>query len=177
MSDTLSVERTYYYDYRGRIIQIKVLDSDGWASCVSTKYDFAGNVTGTLESHTSPAGKTNTVKTILELDQRGVVLREEIYADGDLLTSTDYSYDELMRPVGKTTDSVSETFAYDIRGWQTGHTADRGSDRIYSETLRYMTLPEGSGSVARWTGEASYSERRYMPTATFLPARTTSMTS
>ena len=171
VSDTLSVERTYYYDYRGRVIQMRELSSDGWASSVSTKYDFVGNVTGTLESHTSPAGKTNTVKTLRTLDRRGVVLREEIYADGGLLTSTGYIYDELMRPVGKSTGSVSETFAYDIRGWQTGHAADRDSDRIYSETLRYMTLPEGSGSVARWTGLISESEtQQYGP----IPARSDS---
>ena len=155
-TDTLMRVRRYYYDSYGRVIQVRELDSDGWAACYSTKYDFAGNIIGTRESHTSPAGKNNTVKTLRTLDRRGVVLSEEIYADGVLMTKTAYSYDELMRPVGKATGSVSETFAYDIRGWQTGHTAGRGSDSIYSETLKYMN-PTAAGSTARWTGLISES--------------------
>ena len=45
---------------------------------------------------------------------------------------------------------------YGIRGWQTGHTADRDRDRIYSETLSYMN-PASAGSDARWTGLISES--------------------
>lgn len=71
--DTLTRIRRYYYDYRGNVIQIKELDSDGWSACYFTRYDFAGNVTGTLESHTSPQDLTHCVKTLRTLDQRGNV--------------------------------------------------------------------------------------------------------
>ncbi len=56
-----------------------------------------------------------------------------------------------MRPVGKTAGSVIEAFAYDIRSWQTGLTARRGTDVIYSETLGYMDTTSVN-LPARWTG-------------------------
>ncbi len=135
----------FYYDYMGRTIQVRERDLDGWTGTFSTRYNFGGHVTGTLESHTSPAGEAHTVRTELILDNRGNVLSEEIYADGVQISHTDYAYDELMRPVGRATGAVTETTSYDIRGWQTSRTADRGQDRIYSEALSYMN-PASAGN-------------------------------
>ena len=153
--DTMSVRRCFYYDRRGNVIQLRELSSDGWAACYSTRYDFAGNVTGTIESHTSPTGETHRVKTELTLDKRGNVLRERIYADGTLVTDTEYTYDELMRPTGRVTTGsggsvLTETTTIDIRGWRTAHSASRRGEALYSQELAYMNPSQGA--APRWTG-------------------------
>ena len=55
-----------------------------------------------------------------------------------------------MRLTGRTTGGLAETFGYDIRGWQTSHTASRCGDTVYSQRLSYMS-PDG-GIAPRWTG-------------------------
>ena len=65
-----------------------------------------------------------------------------------------YTYDDLGRLTGKSVSGkVSETYAYDLRGWQTGMEASYGGTTIFSESLRYQDATGKKATTQpRWDG-------------------------
>ncbi|MBP9992619.1 MAG: hypothetical protein KBS73_04180 [Bacteroidales bacterium] len=147
--------RAYYYDGKGRVIQIRESDSDGFTATYSTAYDFAGNVTATLEKHTSPGSVTHTLKTVYTLDARGRVTACARTFDGNSLQGITYSYDTLGRLAQKQGgSSLSETYGYDLHGWTSGIEASRGGGTLFSEHIRYNN-PQKPDAVALYSGNIS----------------------
>ena len=147
--------RAYYYDAKGRVIQIRESDSDGHAATYSTSYDFAGNVTATLEKHTSPGNVTHILKTDYTRDARGRVTSCSRTFDGNSLPDVTYGYDALGRLSGKEGGvALEETYDYDIHGWQTAMNAKVNSTEVFSQMLNYES-PSGQGASPRWSGAIS----------------------
>ena len=153
--------RNYWYDYRGRIIQIQESDSDGWTARYSTKYDFCGNVLATKETHTSPLNETHWLLTENRYDSRGRVTLSMRHLDGDYLRDVFYYYDDLGRlsrkEIGDGPDNIGNiAFDYDLHGWTTGIEARNnwGQDTVFRETLRYAS-PQKPGTMARYDGNIS----------------------
>ena len=159
--------RNYYYDYRGRTVQMADTDSDGWTARYSTKYDFAGNVIATRETHMAPGqdAEQHTLLTTNAYDSRGrltAIVRE---LDGQSLRPVYYIYDELgrvsRRIIGDGPDNTGYVaFNYDIHGWVTDIEArdNLGEDLVFKEVLRYASTQK-PGTAARWDGniaEASF---------------------
>ena len=154
--------KNYWYDYRGRIIQIQETDSDGWSARYSTQYDFVGNVLKSKETHTTPgAGASTSLLTINTYDTRGRLTQTNRYLDGTPLKDMFYVYDALGRLWEKTiADGASYigiiSYDYDLHGWTTGITATKygSQETIFSETLRYAS-PQKPGTTARYDGNIS----------------------
>ncbi len=147
--------RAYYYDAKGRVIQIRESDSDGHAATYSTSYDFAGNVTATLEKHTSPGNVTHILKTDYTRDARGRVASCSRTFDGNSLADVTYGYDALGRLSGKEGGAgLEETYDYDFHGWQTAMNAKVNSTEVFSQLLNYES-PSGQGASPRWSGAIS----------------------
>ena len=150
--------KNYYYDYRGRVVQVAECDSDGWTARYSTRYDFVGNVLATKETHTGTDDSSTNLLTTNYYDSRGRITTSNRELDGVPLRSLTYEYDELGRLARKTygdgPDNIGyAAFDYDIHGWTTGIAAynNWGSDLVFSETLRYAS-PQKAGSTARFDG-------------------------
>ena len=143
------VERAYWYDKKGRVVQRLDKTSDGWISRYSTKYDFSGNVLCAVEEHITPSGKTDVMQTYSQYDDRGHLLSYERRLNGQRFSAVEYSYDFAGRVAGKkvmrpgTSDKVSiqEEYHRDLRGWLTDLIVKpvNGYD-IFSEHLYYMDV-------------------------------------
>ena len=154
--NTFTRGREYHYDKYGRVIQIVEVDSDGWKARYSTKYDFLGNVTKIVETHTTPGGVSTSLTTTYTRDKRGRVKTCSRTIAGKSLATFTYVYDDLGLLSGRTTPSRgSESFTYDLRGWPKSYSASSYSGgTIFSESLRYAS-PQKSGSIGSWSGMVS----------------------
>ena len=98
---TTYVQRAFYYDQIGRLIQTVESDAMGTVSRYSSGYDFLGAVTASREQHGSDY-KTST----FTYDLRGRLLSESTSVNGSVTATMAYSYDPLGRP-GSVPSSVS----------------------------------------------------------------------
>ena len=153
---SFSRTRKYFYDDKGRVIQLQETDSDGWSARYSTQYDFLGNVVKTKEEHIAPGGRTDDLTVSNTLTDRGVVLSSTVTANGAGHTTT-YSYDDLGRITGKqlafgnTGNAVSEQYDWDIHGWQTSHLAKVKGTQVWGRRYR-RTSVSPADSVTAWPG-------------------------
>ena len=111
-------ETVYYYDYRGREIQRRSTNHLGGYDVLSTKYDFANNVTDTWSSQSTSNGITTTEHYHYEYDHANRLLTTTYsYNDEPSIELQTYHYDELgrvrSRHIHDGIDSVA--FNYDIR--------------------------------------------------------------
>ncbi len=156
----VSHTRSYYYDYRGRTVQVKETGSDGWVSRYSTKFDFTGNVLASRERHEGPDGDDDQWLTCnYTYDSRGRMTSCDTSFDGYQVAPVTYSYDALGNMTGKTLGasggpSGSQTFTYDLHGWGTGSSATYQGSPLFSETLRYAS-PSRSAVDSRYDGSIS----------------------
>ncbi len=111
-------ETVYYYDYRGREIQRRSTNHLGGYDVLSTKYDFANNVTDTWSSQSTSNGLMTTEHYHYTYDHANR-LDTTIYTfnDAPQIVLQSYHYDELgrvrSRHIHNGIDSVA--FNYDIR--------------------------------------------------------------
>ena len=139
-------ERTYYYDKRGRCVQIITSYPMGFSCRTSVKYDYAGNPLKTLEEY---SGRSESLAILTEctFDRRGRKLTEQTSVDGAVVGRVAFTYDEQGR-VTRTllNDRIAVTATYNLQGWLTGIAADNASETIFSEVLRYYNATDGKSS-------------------------------
>ena len=115
------VERAYYYDSKGRVVQTVERNHLGGISWTSVKYDFVGNILAQCESHQTEAGDTppDTKTTRFGYDLRGRLLSEVSILDGSAPAVVRYGYDDQGRLVTKTCGetSVSAKVRVDSTRW------------------------------------------------------------
>ena len=143
-------ETVYYYDYRGREIQRRTTNHLGGIDVLSTKYDFANNVTDTWSSQSTNNGLTTTEHYHYEYDHANRLLTTTYSFNDDApITLQSYNYDELGRVCSRHIhggiDSVA--FAYDIRN-QVTQIKSSGYEQNY-----YYNQPCPN---AAWFSELSY---------------------
>ena len=150
---TTYVQRAFYYDALGRLIQTVESNAMGTVSRYSSGYDFLGNVTASREQH------GNDYKTTaFTYDARGRLLSETTGVNGSVTASMAYTYDPLGRlkttTSGSGSNAVTTTDSWNIQGWLTARTAMKGSSNIFSMSLGYYS-PVQSGATARYSGDIS----------------------
>ena len=154
---TFSRMRGYHYDAYGRVIQYVDKDSDGWLSRYSAKYDFRGNIMATKEKHKAPDGRIHYMTVTYMRDLRGRVISCSREVDGVSLPVVTYSYDDLGRLTSKSVASrISESYTYDIHGWETGRSASYAGSNVFSQTLSYASS-SSSGVPGLYSGLISES--------------------
>ncbi|MBR1577506.1 MAG: hypothetical protein IJ653_02860 [Bacteroidales bacterium] len=151
------VQRAFYYDQLGRLIQTVESNTMGTTSRYSTQYDFLGNVTASREQHGSDY-KTST----FTYDLRGRLLSESTGVNDSVTATMAYAYDPLGRlkttTSGSGANAVTTTDTFNIQGWLTARSAMKGSTNIFSMSLGYYTPTiSGNGTKpdARYSGDIS----------------------
>ena len=140
------VERTFYYDSKGRLVQTVETNHLGGVSRYSTQYDFIGNAVSTHESHTVN-GTTHTVLTTNGYDHRNRLTATTTKLNGGSPVTVSYAYDDLGMLRTKTPGSLAPaTYSYDIRGWQTGQSSAR-----FTTELDYFGAGKYAGNITRWS--------------------------
>ena len=147
--------RTYFYDCKGRTVQILEKDRSGWTSRFSFAYDFTGNVTTCVERHAFGA-RQDCMKYMYEYDDRGrktLCIRE---LNGKTYAPVSYFYDELGRLTLVQCDGkVDELYSYNLQGWpQTQDVFLYGQPDAFHMTLRHY-LPESTSAVPAYGGFVS----------------------
>lgn len=164
------VERAYYYDYEGRIVQRVEKNPLAGISRTSNKYDFSGNVLTTVEAH-EIASQTNILKTEMIYDRRGRLRSEYSTLDDKASAEIHYAYDGLGRLVGRTTNDgkLSTSQSFNLQGWPTGQKNTFGNELLFSSYLRYYdrkldsTTPSYTGNISEWTWQhANDDENTYI---------------
>lgn len=141
------LNRAFYYDYRGQVIQIVESDPFGGLLRTSMQYDFTGNVLTRHEQFTS-SGINDVFVTKYTYDNRGRLKQERATLNDRQSALVTYNYDELGRLVGKRygagSAAVNETMEYNLQGWLT-----RKNSGLLDLQLRYYDPEYGN---AKYTG-------------------------
>ena len=147
------VERAFYYDALGRLVQTVEKNAMGTTSRYSTKYDFLGNVLASREQH-----GTDYKTSSFTYDGRGRLLSETASVNGSTAATLSYAYDPLGRlkttTSGSGSTAVTTTDSWNIQGWLTSRTALKGSANVFTMSLGYYS-PTVSGPVAKYSGDIS----------------------
>ncbi|HJI18634.1 MAG: RHS repeat domain-containing protein [Alistipes sp.] len=122
-TDTLTyIEKAFYYDDKGRMIQTVIRNHLKGITRITTKYDKVGNVLATHESKQASATKRPDVKIVNNTyDKFGRLLCQRTTINDSPEAIVRYDYDELGRCSGTICgDSILTTrYTYDIAGRQT----------------------------------------------------------
>jgi RHS repeat-associated protein len=139
-------KRRNYYDALGRLIQEVTLGIDGGVTRRSWKYDFRGNV---LASDERTDGFAKTIMNTY--DSRSRLLSATTYVNDSLCSTETYTYDDMGQMIsGAHGNGLTESYAYDIRGWLTSHSATRNGNTLFNSGLGYFT--GGVGGQSSYTG-------------------------
>ena len=146
-------DRAYYYDYKGRVIQIVASDPDGNVHRITNKYDFTGNLSAQRESYTHD-GTTDVLNRTFEYDPRNRMTKETAQFNNGEQAVVAYTYDELGQLTGKTygtgVHAIHETTDYNLQGWIT-----EKSNELFEMKLRYHDPEPYYGGDAYYTGNIS----------------------
>ena len=141
------VERAFFYDDKGRLVQSTEIDAEGGVLRISTRYDFVGNPIRQQECY-----NYDTIDKSFTYDQRGRLLTETTEINSGTTATVTYTYDEVGRLSGKAygpePTAIHETMDYDINDWLTSK-----SSSLFDMKLRYYR-PE-LGATALYTGDIS----------------------
>ena len=154
------VERTYFYDYKKRLMQVVERNPEGGISRTSYDYDLVGNVVRYKELRQPYAGADEDMVTASYVyDNRRRLIREVRTLNYENSVAVDYEYDDLGKLVGKTTRNggLNTTMAYNLQGWQTDMQVTDSGSPLFDTHLRYYdpqygeTTPSYAGNISEWT--------------------------
>lgn len=157
------VERAYYYDSYGRVIQMVERNHLGGISYFNYAYDFMGNVILRREqiqvSTLRGGGGLLSVKYTFDNAGRP---NGETYTFGNAApVEVSYAYNELGQNTYKKVGPNIERYKYNVQGWLTEQTSP-----TYSAVLRYYdpalgTKASYTGNIAEWDWMNLASGNRY----------------
>jgi len=157
---TGTLSRSYFYDHRGRVVQIREYDGE-WNSTISYLYDFVGNVLIHQERHESSFSGSSVLDLRFQYDSRSRIISsvsnlthtppsgsQQISS-----SSVSYGYDDLgrmtSRILGTGSGAIALNYSHDIRGWLLSQSGGE-----YDAVLSYMdaTLasPSYTGDIVQW---------------------------
>ena len=150
------VERAFYYDKKGRVIQTVIRNQSGGVDRVSYRYDFCGNVLLSAESHRKNGdAEEDVLIRRFTYDSRGRLLAESACLNDGAEACMNYGYDELgnltTRRYGGDSRLLAEELSYNLRGWLTSK-----SNEKFSMTLAYnaphhpQVAPSYTGNITEW---------------------------
>ncbi|MBO6247869.1 MAG: RHS repeat-associated core domain-containing protein, partial [Bacteroidales bacterium] len=148
-----AIDRAFYYDKRGRLIQTVELNALGGISRTSIKYDFCDRPLVIQEAvKTSSTDTSDDVKvTTFVYDQRGRMISETCTVNGGTAGTITYAYDGIGRLVSRTFgNGLSESISHNTQGWQTQVAASKSDTVLFSQSLKYYDASDG---YERYSGE------------------------
>ena len=144
------MERTYYYDWEGRLGYIAESGPEEIGRTLTYSYDFTGALIRCLEQ-LELGRQSFSLETFYSYDTRGRLLRSEVWLNDAVRGLLCCSYDNLGRLSGRTygNNVCSENLSYNLQGWLTGI-----SSPFFSMNLQYYK-PAMNGSKALYAGDIS----------------------
>ena len=149
------VERAFYYDALGRLIQTVESDLSGTIGRTSSKYDFTGNIIVSCEQYGQ-----DIKMAWFTFDDRGRLRRDSTVVNGTAVAAMAYAYDDLGRISSSTygadtpSSAVVRNDVYNIQGWLTSTSYMKGGVPVYEQCLRYYdavkAAPRYAGDIADW---------------------------
>lgn len=165
------VERAFYYDSRGRLIQTVEKNITGNNSYYSYKYDFVGNLLIKQEIHYVNNMSPDILFTRYTYDDRGRVLNEDTRINDVSVANDHYQYTPLGKVSGIHGGRYNTGFKYNIQGWL------QNKDMFYMATnvppykidsVFSMKLSYYSGATPSFTGNISGAEFWYNGDSTIM---------
>lgn len=144
------IERAFYYDRKGRLIQTVEKNQRGGIGRYCVNYSFSGNVLMTQESHTV-GGLTTTVKQVNTYDSRDRLLSQTVYLEDTKKAEVSYFYNELgqLQEITYGDNLYTDTRTYNLRGGLTRQTGTQ-----FEMNLRYENPTRGkacyNGNISEW---------------------------
>lgn len=143
------VERAYYYDSHGHIIQKVERNHLGGISYFNYAYDFLGNIILRREQiQATPDSEANILTVECTFDNTGRPINETYTIGDNEPVEVSYGYNALAQMVTKKTGPNSERYIYNMQGWLIGQISP-----TYSAALRYYN--PSLGTQASYTGNIS----------------------
>ena len=149
-SNTAAKEsRAFYYDARGRVVQMARTNAQGGTDRISTKYKFTGDIEAQRQKIQPASGaSTYNLDRAYIYDSRMRLTNVTATLNGGSAASQAVSYDYLQRPATTTrsctggSGTEASAYSYTLQGWLSSM-----SSTSWEETLRY-TSPSRSGTDA-----------------------------
>lgn len=152
-TDSLAyIERAYYYDAKGRIIQSVIKNHLGGITRISEKYNYIGNVLQHSEiRQSSKNADPDIINTVYTYDDHGRVLSMRTKMNDSPEAIISYNYDQLGRCIETVSGNgiIHDKYKYDISGQ-----IIQQDNNAFSMILR-NTEPKMSGSIAYFDGKMS----------------------
>lgn len=146
-------ERTFYYDYKGRVIQTIEKDPQHGFLRSSNKYNYIGNPIRVQEVYID-GSRIDVLERTFEYDFRNRLIKETARINNGTQSIVTFLYDALGNLVGKKygegTNAISEQLEYNLQGWVTTKSND-----LFEMNLRYydpihQTAKYYSGNITEW---------------------------
>ncbi|MBR0287184.1 MAG: RHS repeat protein, partial [Bacteroidales bacterium] len=157
-------ETDYTYDSKARLISAVTDDTLGGTLQESYTYNFPGDVTNHTTSYTH-GNVTDALSITYDYDLRGRMVESvsTLSLGGSTSSSvtTEYSYDALGRPSGQTStasgtggtlNKITVTDGYTLQGWLSSHQVKKGTQTLFTESLKYNSPSSSSGGNALYSG-------------------------
>lgn len=160
-NSTAYIERAYYYDNLGRIIQTVVKNQLGGITRISNKYSYNSNMLVVHESRQISKNSANDIKiTKYSYDDFGRLLTDSTQLNNSPIATVQYKYDELGRCQSKTygNNVLKDQFLYGITGNLLKQRNQKFSLRLYYEK------PEKNDTKPNYSGMITECSWRYVNT-------------
>ena len=150
------LERAFYYDNKGRVIQTVIRNQQGGVDRVSNCYDFRGNVLLSAESDRKSAdAEEDVLIRRFTYDSRGRLLAESACLNDGTEACMNYGYDELgnliTRQYGGDSQLLAEELSYNIRGWLISKSNEKFSMSLaYNAPNQPQVTPSYTGNITEW---------------------------
>ena len=157
-SNTATKEsRAFYYDARGRIVQLARTNAQGGTDRISSSYGFAGNLLKERQK-IQPASSASTynLDRTYTYDARLLLTNVTATLNGGSSAAQTITYDYLQRPASVSRgNSASETttLSYTLQGWPNSTVSTSWEEVLfYASPVHSATsaLPGKAGLVTEW---------------------------
>lgn len=142
------IERAYYYDMLGRVLQVVEKNYLGGISYFTTAYDLQGNLTFRRERVVPKTGCAEDLLTVeYTYDNAGRMLTQTSTFNTSKPVTVTYSYNEIGQLVRKNINGLIEDYTYNVQGWLTSQDSP-----YYSARLKYYDSenPSYTGNITEW---------------------------
>lgn len=148
------VERAFYYDNLGRLLQSVEKNAQGGITRESFNYDFAGNLV-TRHISATAGDATVTKLTAINRDTRGRVTEETTYINGSTTPTSFviFTYDVLGRQNAINDGGLVQADHYGLQGWVSYRASELTAGGVTSDVFsEYLHREDPVYPSPSWTG-------------------------
>jgi RHS repeat-associated protein len=163
---------TYFYDFKGNLIQKRSTNQSGGADAEYYAYNYTNQMTGKCIEQTIPGKSTVTEVYEYNYDTQGRLTNVKHSFNGSApVTLSAYTYDEVGRVSKKTLGSGEKiTSTYNIRSWLTALEYNKSKEKLhYTDNPKQGGSSYFNGNIAAMQWEVLYEQRDSMIVRDTLP--------